>query len=67
MDKLTQKYFTMVRLGPSDATPSYNPIIKWKNMPMEGVVLEEAYQVFGESDFAVLFEANTNENASLCW
>lgn len=30
---------------------------------MDGVKLEEAYQVFGKWDFAVLFEADTNENA----
>lgn len=30
---------------------------------MGGVKLQEAYQVFGKWDFAVLFEADTNENA----
>jgi uncharacterized protein with GYD domain len=31
--------------------------------PMEGVKLEEAYQVFGQWDFAVLFQADTNTTA----
>jgi uncharacterized protein with GYD domain len=30
---------------------------------MNGVILEEAYQIFGELDFAILFQADTNENA----
>ena len=30
---------------------------------MGGIKLQEAYQVFGKWDFAVLFEADTNENA----
>ena len=30
---------------------------------MGGVKLQEAYQVFGKWDFAVLFEADSNENA----
>jgi len=38
-------------------------MIKWKQKPMNGVILEEAYQVFGEWDFAILFQADTNENA----
>ena len=31
--------------------------------PFDGVKLEEAYQVFGEWDFAILFQADTNDNA----
>ena len=30
---------------------------------MNGVNLEKANQVFGEWDFAILFQADTNENA----
>ena len=30
---------------------------------MNGVILKEAYQVFGEWDFVILFQADTNENA----
>lgn len=37
--------------------------MKWNQKPMDGVMLEEAYQVFGEWDFAILFQADTNENA----
>ena len=37
--------------------------MSWKENPITGVTLEEAYQVFGKWDFAVLFWADTNENA----
>ena len=30
---------------------------------MNGVILKETYQVFGEWNFAILFQAETNENA----
>ena len=30
---------------------------------MNGVILEEAHQIFGEWDFAILCQADTNENA----
>ena len=63
MDKSVQKYFAMIKLGPEGSGKLYDEIMKWKQKPMSGVILEEAYQVFGEWDFAVLFQADTNENA----
>jgi uncharacterized protein with GYD domain len=45
------------------AAKLYEPLMEYNETPMEGVKLEEAYQVFGEWDFAVLFQADTNANA----
>jgi len=45
------------------AAKLYEPLMEFGEDPIEGVKLEEAYQVFGRWDFAVLFEADTNENA----
>ena len=45
------------------AAKLYEPLMEFDEAPMEGVKLEEAYQVFGEWDFAVLFQADTNEAA----
>jgi uncharacterized protein with GYD domain len=45
------------------AAKLYEPLIEFDEKPIEGVKLEEAYQVFGQWDFAVLFQADTNENA----
>ncbi len=63
MEKSPQKYFAMIRLNPRKAGPIYDAIMKFGESPMEGVKLEAAYQIFGKWDFAVLFEADTNENA----
>ncbi|MFB3887878.1 MAG: hypothetical protein ACE14S_00170 [Candidatus Bathyarchaeia archaeon] len=53
----------MIKLGPAGAGKLYAAVMKWKEKPIDGVKLEEAYQVFGKWDFAILFEADTNENA----
>ena len=45
------------------AAKLYGPLMEFTENPIEGVKLEEAYQVFGKWDFALLFDADTNENA----
>ena len=47
----------MIKLGPEGSGKLYDEIMKWKQKPMNGVILEEAFWVFGEWDFAVLFQA----------
>jgi uncharacterized protein with GYD domain len=63
MEKSVQKYLLMIKLSPNMAAKLYEPLMTFSKEPMEGVKLEEAYQVFGEWDFAVLFQADTNANA----
>ena len=63
MEKSIQKYLLMIKLSPNMAAKLYEPLMEYSEKPMEGVKLEEAYQVFGEWDFAVLFRADTNANA----
>jgi len=63
MEKSVQKYLLMIKLSPHMAAKLYEPLMEFSQKPMEGVKLEEAYQVFGEWDFAVLFQADTNANA----
>ena len=45
------------------AAKLYEPLMEFNENPIEGVTLEESYQVFGQWDYAILFEADTNENA----
>jgi len=45
------------------AAKLYEPLMEFSAQPIEGVKLEEAYQVFGKWDFAILFQADTNTNA----
>jgi len=63
MGKSVQKYLLMIKLSPNMAAKIYEPLMEYDETPMEGVKLEEAYQVFGQWDFAILFQADTNENA----
>jgi uncharacterized protein with GYD domain len=63
MEKPVQKYLLMIKLSPNMAAKLYEPLMEFGEEPIEGVKLEEAYQVFGQWDFAVLFQADTNENA----
>ena len=63
MAKSIQKYLLMIKLSPNMAAKIYEPLMEFSEKPIEGVKLEEAYQVFGQWDFAVLFQADTNENA----
>ena len=63
MEKTVQKYLVMIKLSPNMAAKLYEPLMQFNESPMEGVKLEEAYQVFGQWDFAVLFKADTNASA----
>jgi DNA-binding Lrp family transcriptional regulator len=58
-----QKYLAMIRISPNMAAKLYEPLMEFSENPIAGVKLQEAYQVFGKWDFAVLFEADSNENA----
>ncbi|MGA3110924.1 MAG: hypothetical protein ABSE15_02700 [Candidatus Bathyarchaeia archaeon] len=51
-----QKYLAMIRISPNMAAKLYEPLMEFSENPIEGVTLEEAYQVFGRWDFAVLFD-----------
>jgi uncharacterized protein with GYD domain len=63
MGESVQKYLLLIKLSPNMAAKLYEPLMEYNETPMEGVKLEEAYQVFGEWDFAILFQADTNANA----
>jgi uncharacterized protein with GYD domain len=63
METFVQKYLLMIKLSPNMAAKIYEPLMEFNQKPMQGIKLEEAYQVFGQWDFAVLFQADTNANA----
>jgi len=63
LEKQVQKYLLMIKLSPNMAAKLYEPLMEFEEKPIDGVTLEEAYQVFGEWDFAVLFSADTNQHA----
>jgi len=59
----SQKYLAMIKISPNMAAKLYEPLMEFREKPIEGVTLEEAYQVFGQWDFAILFQADTNNDA----
>ncbi len=63
MGKSIQKYLAMIKISPNMAAKLYEPLMEFIEKPIEGVKLEEAYQVFGQWDFAILFQADANEDA----
>ena len=63
MEKMPQEYIVMIKTGLTRAGGIYKAIMEWKEKPMEGVRLKEAFQMFGRWDFGILFQADTNENA----
>ena len=63
MEEFVQKYLLMIKLSPNMAAKLYEPLVQFNEEPVKGIKLEEAYQVFGQWDFAVLFQAETNASA----
>jgi DNA-binding Lrp family transcriptional regulator len=63
MNKSIQKYLLFIKLSPNMAAKLYDPLMEFEENPIEGVKLEEAYKVFGQWDFAILFQANSNMDA----
>ncbi|MGF3522366.1 MAG: hypothetical protein ACQXXJ_04625 [Candidatus Bathyarchaeia archaeon] len=63
MEKPTQKYLLLIKLSPNMAAKIYEPLMQFTQNPTKGVTLEEAYQVFGQWDFAILFQADNNADA----
>ncbi len=58
-----QRYLVLVKLNPAKTENFHDSLMKIPEMPSEGVRLNATYNVFGEWDFAVWFEANTNDQA----
>ncbi len=58
-----EKYLVFVKLHPSKTEPFFNSLNALDKEPMEGVKVIATYNVFGNWDFAVWFEADSNDNA----
>ncbi len=58
-----QKYLVLVKLNPGKTLPFFNAFSEMAERPMEGIKVNASYNVFGSWDFAVWFEADSNDNA----
>ncbi|MCW4010493.1 MAG: Lrp/AsnC ligand binding domain-containing protein [Candidatus Bathyarchaeota archaeon] len=58
-----QRYLVLVKLNPAKTDSFHNSLMNISEIPSEGVRLNATYNVFGEWDFAVWFEAKNNDEA----
>ncbi len=58
-----QKYLVLVKLNPMKTMDFFNSFNNMSSKPMDGVNLNGSYNVFGNWDIAIWFEADSNENA----
>jgi uncharacterized protein with GYD domain len=60
---MMQKYLVLVKLNPSKTGVFYDSLSAISERPMDGIRVNASYNTFGSWDFAVWFEADSNENA----
>jgi len=60
---MMQKYLVLVKLNPSKTLPFFNSLSALSERPMDGIRVNASYNTFGSWDFAIWFEAESNENA----
>ena len=58
-----QKYLVLVKLNPSKTLAFFDSLSAISEQPMHGIRVNASYNVFGSWDFAIWFEADSNENA----
>lgn len=58
-----EKYLVLVKVGTNKTLGFFNALSEMQKTPAEGVTMYGAYNVFGSWDFAVWFEADSNESA----
>ena len=63
VEKNMQKYLVLVKVTSGNGGEFYNGFAKMPDEPMKGVIIESSYSLFGYWDFAVLFKADSNDNA----
>jgi uncharacterized protein with GYD domain len=63
MQKNMQKYLVLIRLNPNKTEAFFNSMSSMSRQPVQGVIVNASYNVFGNWDIAVWFEADSNDNA----
>lgn len=63
MEKPMQKFLVLIKLSPTKTEQFFNALVGLSDEPIEGVRINASYNVFGDWDVAVWFEADSNENA----
>ena len=63
MEKAKQKYLVLIKLNPHKSEEFFNKIYSMHNDPVEGVRLINSFNLFGQWDIGIWFEAENNEKA----
>ncbi len=63
MEKTTQKYLVLVKIDPAKTANFIDSLSNLAEKPLSGVRLDASYNVFGNWDIAVWFDADSNDNA----
>jgi uncharacterized protein with GYD domain len=63
MQKNMQKYLVLIKLNPMKTNAFFDAFGTLSQKPMEGVNVYGSYNVFGNWDIAIWFEADSNDNA----
>ncbi len=63
MEKSMQRYLVLFKVSAGKGGEFWEGFSKLSAKPRTGVQLEVSYSLFGKWDFALLFEADSNENA----
>ena len=58
-----QKYLVLIKASAGKGGEFWNGFAKLPDEPMKGVMIESSYSLFGYWDFAILFKADSNDNA----
>ena len=58
-----QKYLILAKLGAGKGGEFWSGFAQLPDEPMKGVIIESSYSLFGYWDFAILFKADSNDNA----
>ncbi len=63
MQKNMQKFLVLIKLNPLKTNDFFKEFLNLTQSPTEGVNISGSYNVFGNWDIAIWFEADTNDNA----
>ena len=63
MEKSMQKYLVLVNTIPGKGGEFWEDFQKMPEKPMEDVIVESSWSLYGYWDFVIFFKADSNENS----
>ncbi len=63
LEKNMQKYLVFIKTVPGKGGEFWADFSKMSDKPMEGVMVESSWSLYGYWDFLLLFQADSNENS----